>query len=297
MFPPPVQQAPKIWITAGGSPATFENAGRMGASILTNLLVMSHDDLVANLAAYRAAYREAGHPGDGHVTLMLHTFVGRDVDAVKRPRARAVPRLPEDVDRPHQQGAVGDDQLLQAHRDGCGRQLVGPRPRRPRPRRDRRDHGPRLRALRRHGRAVRHARELPRPGRPAARPRHRRDRLPHRLRRRAGRRARRPREPRRAAPARQRRTSAPNSRGRSSPTIDPARRSPPTTTARCRVRRPGRPSRRDALAVHAVDGCGHRRRQQRTRRARHVGAADARRRGAAAAARRRDPSGAVAAAC
>ena len=75
---------PRIWITAGGSPATFEMAGRMGANILTNLLVMAHDDLVANLASYRAAYREAGHPGDGHVTLMLHTFVGRDLDEVMR---------------------------------------------------------------------------------------------------------------------------------------------------------------------------------------------------------------------
>ncbi|MGZ4765262.1 MAG: MupA/Atu3671 family FMN-dependent luciferase-like monooxygenase, partial [Ilumatobacteraceae bacterium] len=70
MFPPPVQRAPKIWITAGGSPATFEMAGRIGASILTNLLVMSQDDLVSNVAAYRAAYRAAGHAGDGHVTLM-----------------------------------------------------------------------------------------------------------------------------------------------------------------------------------------------------------------------------------
>ena len=76
--------SPKIWITAGGSPATFEMAGRLGASILTNLLVMSQDDLVANIAAYRTAYRAAGHPGDGHVTVMLHTFVGRDVDEVKR---------------------------------------------------------------------------------------------------------------------------------------------------------------------------------------------------------------------
>ena len=78
MFPPPVQRAPKIWITAGGSPSTFEMAGRMGASILTNLLVMNQDDLVANIAAYRKAYRAAGHPGDGHVTVMLHTFVGRN---------------------------------------------------------------------------------------------------------------------------------------------------------------------------------------------------------------------------
>ena len=30
MFPPPVQREPPIWITAGGSPATFEMAGRDG---------------------------------------------------------------------------------------------------------------------------------------------------------------------------------------------------------------------------------------------------------------------------
>ena len=84
MFPPPVQRAPKIWITAGGSPGTFEMAGRIGASILTNLLVMSQDDLVANVATYRAAYLAAGHPGEGHVTVMLHTFVGRDLTQVRQ---------------------------------------------------------------------------------------------------------------------------------------------------------------------------------------------------------------------
>jgi natural product biosynthesis luciferase-like monooxygenase protein len=83
MFPPPVQRSPKIWITAGGSAATFEMAGRIGANILTNLLVMTHDELVANIATYRAAHRAAGHPGDGHVTVMLHTFVGRDDAAVR----------------------------------------------------------------------------------------------------------------------------------------------------------------------------------------------------------------------
>ena len=83
MFPPPVQPDPPIWITAGGSPDTFAMAGRIGASILTNLLVMNHDDLVANIAAYRAAYAAAGHPGKGHISLMLHTFVGDDIDDVR----------------------------------------------------------------------------------------------------------------------------------------------------------------------------------------------------------------------
>ncbi len=84
MYPPPIQTRPPLWVTAGGSPATFENAGRLGASILTNLLVMNEEDLVANVTAYRKAYREAGHEGNGHVSLMLHTFVGADDETVRR---------------------------------------------------------------------------------------------------------------------------------------------------------------------------------------------------------------------
>ncbi len=83
MYPAPIQREPRIWITAGGSPETFTTAGTMGASVLTNLLVMKEEDLVANLRAYREAWRAAGHAGNGHVSLMLHTFVGRDVDEVK----------------------------------------------------------------------------------------------------------------------------------------------------------------------------------------------------------------------
>ncbi len=83
MFPTPIQTEPPLWVTAGGSPATFELAGTQGASILTNLLVMSEQDLVANLATYRQAYRDAGHEGNGHVSLMLHTFVGTDIDEVR----------------------------------------------------------------------------------------------------------------------------------------------------------------------------------------------------------------------
>jgi natural product biosynthesis luciferase-like monooxygenase protein len=83
MFPRPVQDEPPVWITAGGSPDTFAMAGRIGANILTNLLVMSADDLAVNIAAYRAARRDAGHPGDGHISLMLHTFVGEDDASVQ----------------------------------------------------------------------------------------------------------------------------------------------------------------------------------------------------------------------
>jgi natural product biosynthesis luciferase-like monooxygenase protein len=84
LYPSPVQSQPPMWITAGGSPDTFAMAGRLGANILTNLLVMSAADLVKNVAAYRQAYRDAGHPGDGHVSVMLHTFVGDDEEEARR---------------------------------------------------------------------------------------------------------------------------------------------------------------------------------------------------------------------
>lgn len=83
LFPPPIQTAPGIWITAGGSPDTFAMAGRIGANILTNLLVMSRDDLVKNIGIYRDAFAASGHAGVGHVSLMLHTFVGDDLDTVR----------------------------------------------------------------------------------------------------------------------------------------------------------------------------------------------------------------------
>jgi natural product biosynthesis luciferase-like monooxygenase protein len=83
IFPRPVQREPPMWITASGSPETFAMAGRLGAYVLTNLLVMTAPELEKNIACYRDAYRAAGHAGEGHVTLMLHTFVGPDLAAVR----------------------------------------------------------------------------------------------------------------------------------------------------------------------------------------------------------------------
>src|SRR5207237_1421537 len=71
-------------LTAVGSEATFRAAGELGANLLTNLLGQSVDDLAQRIQIYRRAWREHGHgPGAGHVTLMLHTFVGEDPAAVR----------------------------------------------------------------------------------------------------------------------------------------------------------------------------------------------------------------------
>ena len=83
IFPAPVQKELPVWITTSGNPETFELAGSLGANVLTNLLGQTVSDLGAKLARYRAARSKAGHAGAGHVSLMLHTFVGADLDAVR----------------------------------------------------------------------------------------------------------------------------------------------------------------------------------------------------------------------
>ena len=88
-LPRPVQAELPIWLTSAGSPATFERAGTLGVNVLTHLLGQSVEQLAENIERYRAAWREAGHPGEGRVTLMLHTYLDRDADT-----AREVAREP-----------------------------------------------------------------------------------------------------------------------------------------------------------------------------------------------------------
>jgi natural product biosynthesis luciferase-like monooxygenase protein len=82
-LPRPVQKELPYWVTSAGNPQTFVDAGRLGANVLTHLLGQSVEELAEKIAAYRKAYKDAGHAGEGFVSLMLHTFVGPDIDAVR----------------------------------------------------------------------------------------------------------------------------------------------------------------------------------------------------------------------
>ena len=81
--PSPVQRELPVWLTAAGNPETFREAGQLGAGVLTHLLGQRWEELRERIALYREAWRAAGHAGEGHVTLMLHTFVGHDVERVR----------------------------------------------------------------------------------------------------------------------------------------------------------------------------------------------------------------------
>jgi natural product biosynthesis luciferase-like monooxygenase protein len=83
-LPRPVQKELPFWVTTAGNPQTYKEAGYIGANILTHLLGQSVDEVAEKIKIYRAARKEKGFdPDTGVVTLMLHTFVGWDINDVR----------------------------------------------------------------------------------------------------------------------------------------------------------------------------------------------------------------------
>ena len=84
ILPRPIQSELPVWVTAAGSPDTFRQAGKIGANLLTHLLGQDIEQLADKIALYRHARAEHGHdPESGVVSLMLHAFIGSDIDTVR----------------------------------------------------------------------------------------------------------------------------------------------------------------------------------------------------------------------
>jgi natural product biosynthesis luciferase-like monooxygenase protein len=84
IYPQPSQSALNVWLTCSGGVERFVEAGTAGVNTLTALLFQSVDELGRKIAAYQEARRRAGHVSAGHVTLMMHTFLGTDEEEVKQ---------------------------------------------------------------------------------------------------------------------------------------------------------------------------------------------------------------------
>ncbi|WP_394829000.1 MupA/Atu3671 family FMN-dependent luciferase-like monooxygenase [Pendulispora albinea] len=84
IFPRPIQERLPVWITCSGDPESFVRAGELGFNVLTALLTQPIEEAAEKAALYRAARARVGlDPEGGSVTLMLHTFVGRDENEVR----------------------------------------------------------------------------------------------------------------------------------------------------------------------------------------------------------------------
>jgi alkanesulfonate monooxygenase SsuD/methylene tetrahydromethanopterin reductase-like flavin-dependent oxidoreductase (luciferase family) len=87
-LPRPTQlPRPKFYVAALNTPETFEFAGRMGYSVMA--IPMAGGKMHDLLGRYRAAWRAAGHLGDGEVMLAFHMFCHRDGK-----QARAIAKAP-----------------------------------------------------------------------------------------------------------------------------------------------------------------------------------------------------------
>jgi natural product biosynthesis luciferase-like monooxygenase protein len=82
-YPRPVQAELPIWVTTSGSVDTYRSAARVGANVLTHMIMQDHAQLTDKIRVYRDERAAAGVAGRGVVSLMLHTFVGASDDAVR----------------------------------------------------------------------------------------------------------------------------------------------------------------------------------------------------------------------
>lgn len=78
LSPTPVSKVLPLWMTTAGNPETYELAGRLGVGVMCALFNQTLRQLARKIERYRAAWREAGHAGRGHVVTMVHTCVSED---------------------------------------------------------------------------------------------------------------------------------------------------------------------------------------------------------------------------
>ena len=73
---------PKFYVAALNTPESFEFAGRMGYSVMAIAFVAAK--MRPLLAAYRDAWKAAGHPGEGEVMIAFHMFCDTDGERARR---------------------------------------------------------------------------------------------------------------------------------------------------------------------------------------------------------------------
>ncbi len=83
IFPLPIQPELPTWVTSAGSLKSITRAGRGGFNLLTHLLGQDYEELSKKINQYNAYRSSAGFKSPGAVSLMLHTFVGQDVERVR----------------------------------------------------------------------------------------------------------------------------------------------------------------------------------------------------------------------
>ncbi|HEY6350875.1 MAG TPA: MupA/Atu3671 family FMN-dependent luciferase-like monooxygenase [Candidatus Angelobacter sp.] len=110
-LPRPIQSELPFWVTVT-SPSTWRRAGEIGANVLTAFVGTTPEDLRGQILDYRRARLENGHdPRSGIVSLMLHTYLGTDVEAIREKVREPLKRYLQsfiDQFRPLMKGGLSD---------------------------------------------------------------------------------------------------------------------------------------------------------------------------------------------
>ncbi|MFF4269216.1 MupA/Atu3671 family FMN-dependent luciferase-like monooxygenase [Streptomyces sp. NPDC001536] len=79
IHPRPVQELPPMFLATSGRRASYEEAGRRGLGIVTNLMGQTVAELAENIRHFRKSREQHGlDPDTGRVTVLLHTYLGPD---------------------------------------------------------------------------------------------------------------------------------------------------------------------------------------------------------------------------
>jgi alkanesulfonate monooxygenase SsuD/methylene tetrahydromethanopterin reductase-like flavin-dependent oxidoreductase (luciferase family) len=82
-LPRPTQMPrPPFWVAALATESSFVNAGRQGHGIMA--IPVGGGEMARLITAYRTAWKEAGHGGEGRVMLAFHMFVHEEPGAAAR---------------------------------------------------------------------------------------------------------------------------------------------------------------------------------------------------------------------
>ena len=83
LHPLPVQAQLPVWFTCIQE-ESFARAGELGVGVLGYLMNQTVDELAAKIRRYRESLQQHGHdPAKGHVTILVHTFVGEDFTSAR----------------------------------------------------------------------------------------------------------------------------------------------------------------------------------------------------------------------
>ena len=93
MVPKPVQQPYPPLRVAATSDDSYPAFGAMGMPIFVAVRLGTLEELGPNIAAYRAAYRAAGHPGEGEVYLRVPVYIAETEERAKREPEESVMHL------------------------------------------------------------------------------------------------------------------------------------------------------------------------------------------------------------